>query len=633
MFDIVKCGNKYLELDSIPKGSYSGYCMEDDDCVVEFLESYGITEIKQDEEFLRKHYNPLLTKQNLFLKNDDVCFEIPYLLLKHKEHLETIKEHKNDIVKEELKELFTYLIKYSFTKDLAFLNAVIEADFSFDVVITRHFHIAINSGEYNDRFLRLLVEILNGRLVNTPPLYKKYLDRKSADENMHSEIYSKIENNPKKKNVILLHLESISNEIYNNHIHTFPKLSELMSQSLVLNKYFSSATSSATSLIGLFFGNDFESDKFPIYTELYLDNCYQKNMYKILQENGYDVLGLSYNEYPGDEINDFNMWQVEKQNYEIRNTFEDFEERLREFILHSENPFALHVWNLMPQVGHSDFSTRRGRTVIERTDISYISLENTIETIIDALNERGIMDDTIIIGYGDHGDDKWTRALNKGFTHIIEPYLNVIKTPAFIYDSRIGKGIFNDIVSSVDIKKTTLFLLGIENDEDFPYQGINIFESRNKVVYSQNLLTNQRQDFTIFVDWVKRLNNFSDNDHRNKAFCAINDNYNMLVSDHGIEFFLHSSDPGNYNNLLDFFEIDEFGKIIRFNNHGAWRGHLRLLLMADDQILDIMKNYYTLRKALIDRINIKHSMIKTEEKNFLDINLFNKVRPRGYIWE
>jgi hypothetical protein len=185
----------------------------------------------------------------------------------------------------------------------------------------------------------------------------------------------------------------------------------------------------------------------------------------------------------------------------------------------------------------------------------------------------------------------------------------------------------------IDIKNTALFLVGVENKETFAYQGINIFESKNNAVYSQSILTNQRQDMPIDVDWAKRLNKFTGTEHKNKSYSIINDSYNLIVGDHGVEFFMHRADPGNYSNLLDFFEIDHDGKITRFNHHGAWRGHLRTVLMQDDQIYDIMKNYYQLRSALMERINVKHGMIDSSEKNFFDMEIFNRIRPRGFIWK
>ena len=287
----------------------------------------------------------------------------------------------------------------------------------------------------------------------------------------------------------------------------------------------------------------------------------------------------------------------------------------------------------MPHIGHNNDAIRQGSTYIERMKRSYSSLDSTIKLVMDCLHTNNLLDDTIIIGYGDHGDDKWTRSINNGFTHTIEPYLNVIKTPAFIYDKRIKPEVFRDTVSMIDLKQTALYLLDINHEESFPQAGINVFVKKNQYVYSRNLLTNQRLTETIEDDWMAILNENDHTEHKNKAFSIINEDYNLIVSCHGIEMYMHQTDPYNYNNLLNFFELDTDGDPVRFDNHGAWRGHFRSIMMADDQLYHIIYNYHLLRSKLKRRLEEKYSRIETEENNFLDWEHFNHVRERKYIYK
>lgn len=65
-------------------------------------------------------------------------------------------------------------------------------------------------------------------------------------------------------------------------------------------------------------------------------------------------------------------------------------------------------------------------THINKLQWGYRNVDNTLENILRILEEKDILKDTIIICYGDHGDDYWSHNLNGGFAHGIEPYSNMI---------------------------------------------------------------------------------------------------------------------------------------------------------------------------------------------------------------
>ena len=627
LFQVVKKNDEeFLHLEDIKGYHFAAQCFEDDSVVADYLKNVDTT-IENDNQFLKQRFNPLLVKQNLFLVSDDT-YSIPYLLLKHRENMavicaatEQLSAQKNYIVHN--------LINYLVSKDFAFLYNIFRYDFPVKVLNILNEAVTIHGLD-----LIKLGEAVN-LLDEVPVCCSSTFRTSSCAETAILNIAVKIQNNrgsrKKKKNVIFLHLESISTEILYNNLQHIPNLYELMNNSYNLRKFYSTASSTSMAQTDLFYGNDFETVSIDLFKNFKIENPHSKHLFQIFSENGYKTFGLGYGDFVGDEINSLNLWDHGQGKYRWGETFDDFLDSIC-MIAKSPKPFAAHIWNSVTHIGVEDEDTQKSCDFVEKMKVVYASLDITIQRIIDILRKQDLLQDTIIIGYGDHGDDKWTRALNSGLTHVIEPYINVIRTPAFIYDAEIGKGECDEIVSIVDLKRTALYLAGIDYEDNFPHKGINIFQNTNQHVFSRSLFTNQLTEETIKAEWVRRLNHFSGMAKRVKSFSVINKNYNLLVSDNGVEFFIHSLDPHNYNNLLDFFAQDCNGKIVGFNHHGAWEVDFRSVFFNNGQLFDIIKNYEELKTALREHISLKNAMIEGEKQHPFDLSAFSRTRKRGFLW-
>lgn len=602
-------------------------------------------------------FNPLKDKQDvlIFSKNKLLMFAIPYNYIRIFPNINILNQWIDEF-NGDIKSLIRLILGYEFTKELNFINEIVDKKYDFNAVIFKLFKDFFSDKDcFNESILNKIYSILNSikceyilngdsledklnfiiTIENNSNGLKKVFDNRNKEFEVTKKIYAnkfeKQKNN--KKNVIVFHLESLSNEIYFNHIARFKELNSLMNKSLKLSKFYSSATSSAMSLTDFLYGNDFETDDFAVFDNMLISAKYGDNLYNILNKNGYKTMGIGYNFFPStEEVNLHNIWNIENEEYLWDDEFEPFINKITSFIdENNDNSFAIHIWDLLTHSGQKNEETVLTQTFDEKMDLAYTSLDITIKRVIECLKKNDLMQNTIIVGYGDHGDDKWTRGLNDGFTHIIDPYTNVIQTPAFIYDYRIEPMYFDEIVSLIDLKKTILFLLGINCNEEFKYSGINIFKEKNKYVYSKRLLANQRENDVIKSPAMIKLHGFNNIDKKDKSYAVISDRYSMTVTNKGMELFLNKIDPFSYSNLLTFFEIDKYGKILEFNNFGAWRGHFRNMIMQDEQIYDIIKNYYELREQIKERIQLKNNMIESKEKNLFNMNNLNKIAPRKYI--
>ena len=629
LFRLVKAKDRYLtlnEFEALISEGFTAQCLETDEVILTYLKGKKIP-IINDEQFLNANFNPLLLKQNLYFISDTV-YTVPYLLLHHLQSYALIEKSIMRL-SDQNRFIFINLIHFLLSKDFAFLNNIVEYDFPYPLFkVLKEF---ITSDMSNIEKLNEAIDLFDTAPFNDSIVFRAFLSGKNKAIKTRENVTRKIDERKTRKNVLFLHMEGISNETLYNHAFDMPNLCKLMNDSLNLCNFYSTASSTGMALTDLLYGNDFETISFGGFEDYKLLKPHSKHLFEVFAEAGYTVSGLGYNKISSREISNQNIWSFGHGSYNFADTMEEFFKGI-ESIICIDKPFAAHIWNPSIQICLNDADTEKCDDFVEKTRLAYHSLDQTIKHIIDLLVKKNILEDTIIVVYGDHGDDKWTRALNSGRTHIIEPYLNLVKTPAFIYDDSIGKGQFDALVSMIDLKSTALYLARIKHEDDFPYSGINIFKEKNTCAFSRSLFLNQRTEERISEEWLVRLNSFSDVERKKKSFGIINEDYNLLVGEEGSEFFIHALDPSNHNNILDFFGFDDLGKITKFKHYGAWRGHFRSVFFNDGQLFNIIKNYYCLKATLRERIFIKQTMIENDEKNLFDFALFDKIRERKYCW-
>ncbi len=628
-----------------------GYIMLSDEML--FYRKEALQDNEIFIEIIKKYYRPLLEKQDILLINSEkqVVEVISYLKAEKEDHIRMISETAGELALiPTAGRILNYILDYMVSKNISFLKDLyLECEtgrFKFNTLILKKtaefFSTAVPEKEKAKLILMLLQEnILKNDVIHenqkiNDKVYDIYhsLQRHEQElKNYKQQAIEKIEQDQKQKNLIVFHMESISNEIFGNHRYEFRSIERLMNQSINMGKFYSSATSSAMAISDFIHGNDFEMDRFTNFHDMMVEGKYGKGLFKILEEQGYVTLGIGYNYFPKtEEVNSHGIWDSECGAYKWIDDYETFMRQLTGFIEeHKDTPFAIHVWNLMPHVGQKCQDTEDAVNFYDRINMAYESLNMTIETICDILKQNRLTEQTVIAGYGDHGDDKWTRSMNAGFTHTIEPYHNIVNTPAFIYDSRLEPLYTDELASLIDLKPTLLYLTGNETKEEFAAGGINLFKKTNTCVFSRRLFANQQHYEKIQAFSMMKLHDFSDREFRNPAYAIISKKYTLLVSSQGCEMFMNQLDPFSYNNILNFYRMDENGNLVSFDNQGAWRGHFRTIMMREEQVYDVVSAFYDLSAKLKERIRLHEALIGEELKYAFNEENFCKIRGRGFI--
>ena len=393
------------------------------------------------------------------------------------------------------------------------------------------------------------------------------------------------------KNLLILHLESTTWQRLAAFSSAFPNTRRLMSQALVFDNFFSSATSTLMVVTYLFYGNDFEFDTASVFEGM-RPAANNPHLFSSLRGRGYATELVCLNGFHAVRPTKLSAWADDLPPVWGTNDFPTLFARFDE--LTDTGPFAIYVWNLITHIEHSlalaSFSSGFTDQVRRACGVA----DHAIGELLATLERKGLLDNTTIVVYGDHGDDYWTHGDKGGMVHGTEPYSQITWTPLAIRDPRLGAGTDVRLASTIDIAPTLRALLGVDEKTTFPHSGIDLLARANTRVFSQNFTANQPDDRTVGI---------------RKAFSVADDACNLLASSRGLELYAYRLDPGNHCNLLHFFELAADGRLTLRSRPNA-AGHFRAAFQDNPgAVADLATRFTTLRAALAERVEAKRAYI------------------------
>lgn len=406
------------------------------------------------------------------------------------------------------------------------------------------------------------------------------------------------------KNLVIIHLESLSNNFYYFNKSLFPNLKKIEDRCISYNNYFSTATSTLMVWEDLQYGNTLQyeqckkvKDEPPFYRKT-------SSMFDCLKECGYRTKAISFPRM--DTIEYINKKHIFGFNNHMDAT-KDYHDFLKyiENTLEGQKPFALFAANIISHVSYNEKIKIKDNLSTERWREGYRYIDQTVGEVFELLEKKGILDNTIVIMYGDHGDDFWEHSLHDGYTHGIEPYTNIINTPLMIFDTVLKKQEIEDIVITKDLYDIIFNLLDIKARNSILIY--DLFRSKRKHAFSRNLYANQ--DCNIFSF--------------NKSYTILDKEYCLLVSQKGLEMYAYRQDSCNHNNLLKFFVLNNKKELIynkAFNSLHSW--HYRDY-MNHEKKEKIIKEYYKLKKLLYNYLVKQYYIVGNQ--NLLGEMKFNKI--------
>lgn len=396
------------------------------------------------------------------------------------------------------------------------------------------------------------------------------------------------------KNLIIFHMESVSDIIFKMNEDCFPNINRLRRYFEYYPNYYSTATSTSMVLTDLFFGDMSLFEESGYLEDIYTVKVSRKSVFEYLNDNGYCTHAFYYGVCKEERDRKLNnvinkngtMWSGDKEN--------DFLSCLDNYV-HSGKAFAVFIEENVSHVTYSGHRiNRKDKSAINYYKEKYRALDKSIGQVFECIKRNELWNQTIVILYGDHGDEYWFHGFHEGYTHAIEPFTSLTHCPLFIFDGENEATINNQLVATIDIFNIVLSRLGIRN-----------IKLDRKYVISRNLFVNQKRKEEIFV----------------KGYSITDGNFTLLLTKRGMSMYENSIDSYNLNNVLDFFDLKSNDKL-KYNRQfeKMISSHYKEVMIKEERD-EIEKQFYLLRGNLLQYI---------KENSLLERGFYMNKLYRGY---
>lgn len=389
-----------------------------------------------------------------------------------------------------------------------------------------------------------------------------FINRKITDKNEYTGLLED-------KNLIVIMMESV-NDIFINPKY-YPNFYKLVSEGWYWENNYSPRNSCAT------MNNEFSgmTSLYSIYNTCtasrYKTNSYYESMFNIFNNSNYVTFSAhNYTDayYPRKTIHP-NMgsgeyFSVEKLGIDYSNEYinwsndDDFMAEILNIInSKTEENERFMTW-LTTVSSHQPYSVdsiqgNRYYDLTEDTDYPedvrrYMSklkiLDDGLGILLEGLEDRNILDDTVIVLYGDHYPyGISTDNLNIVLDYDTKEYYNAERVPFVIYNSELESKVYSEYTSYINILPTLANLFNLEYDPRL-YLGTDLLSSdyESRVVFADGSWKNEN----YYYDATKnKVTNFTDKELSLDELKLINDDINTKIN---------VSNDAIKNNYFDYLE-------------------------------------------------------------------------------
>lgn len=396
------------------------------------------------------------------------------------------------------------------------------------------------------------------------------------------------------KNLVIVHMESLNRLNYTYNRNNFDFLKYFSNECKSYEKYFSTATSTYMAITDLMFGDTSLFEAASNLQDIFKLNISEKSLFDILFECGYQTFHFNLElDYIYDEIKELDRLINRNGEFWFGDNEEEFQMQC-EKAFESER-FALFVNDASSCITYDGQREKLyNNSVIERQYGRFKRIDKTIERIVDSLTKKEKIDDTVIVMYGDHGEEFWTRELYEGYTHAIPPYLDIIHCPLLIYNAK-DCGAYEQLLGTSNLRNLILAEIGMDQQYITP-----------QYVISRNLFAQQAVNARML----------------NKSYGITDGDYLLVISQKGQEMFINSMDMTSNGNILEFFKKknNTIQYDSKFNVLKSWHYNLFFTELCKKEIIS---KYEELQAVLMDYIiNLKPVKINT------DIGIYKNVQKK-----
>ena len=409
-----------------------------------------------------------------------------------------------------------------------------------------------------------------------------------------------------KKNLLIIHLESLNYNNYSLNKEFFPFLSEFEKKCISFSNYYSTATSTLMVIGDLLYGGMDQYEKSTTLDDIPESYLYHDTLFDELKDNGYNT-GIFV--YPDGN----NRKSAEEKHLAgFKNSMilkADYMEYLSAFKMLMENqPFALMGCNYISNSSFNKYAdSGLSSNSFDRWEEGYKALDQSAKDLVNLLSEKDLLKSTIILFYGDHGDDYFTHGLKHGMTHAIEPNALLIHTPLFIYDSDTADSFSMEegLLDTTDLRKILYnAVMGVD--------WLGKWKEVNKeIIYSRSAYAAQPIG----------------NRHYYKGYSVSDGKLMLYVTQAGLEMYHIKMDSDCHNNLLKRFNYvediltDDFSDE-EYKEYSNWEWGI----FGKNSRSYIKQKFYYLRRILYEKTLHTYIAGGREEKEMLTEMRFDLIK-------
>lgn len=320
-------------------------------------------------------------------------------------------------------------------------------------------------------------------------------------------------------NIVILMAESLRADMLDPKI--MPKTWAFSQKAVCFNQHYSGGNGTRMAIFSAFYGlygnywfKFLDERRGPVLMDLLIDNNYQINVFSSAKFSYPEFDKTIFAQLPPDRLHDSRElepgileWKLDRQNVGLMLDFFKNRDKSRPFMtfMFFESPHAPYHFPPENEIRTSWLDEFNYATVDLKKDIPLIKnryinscnhLDSQFERILKYLEENSLLDSTIVIITGDHGEEfmehgRWGHNSNYSDEQTLVPMV--------LWAPDVKPHQVDSITSHLDIPATICNLLGVTNPPQDYSEGID-------------LLGTDKRQFTVISDWDTIA--YVDNEHK-----------------------------------------------------------------------------------------------------------------------
>ena len=378
--------------------------------------------------------------------------------------------------------------------------------------------------------------------IDYKTLNNYFMSRNITDKNEYTGMFEG-------KNLIVIMMESVNNILLDENI--YPNFAKLYKNGWYWENAYSPRNSCST-------GNNEMTGMVSLYSiyrtctaNVYMNNKYEESIFGLFNNKGYTT--TSYHDYTEKyyyrstihkNMGSSKYYGVSDLGISYNNEYKEWPSDVSLMDKSSEiftqnSPFMAWITTVSPhqpyysdselsKIYYDSFANTGYPSNVKRYMSKLKVLDDSLGEILKILEEKGILDDTVIVLYADHYPYSLTNSdISKVLGDGINKYNEVDRTPFVIYNSKMTPKTYSEYTSYVNVLPTVANLFNLDYDPRL-YMGTDLLSSsyQNRVVFADG---SWQTPVGFYYASTGRISYFNDDRYTNDEIVNINTDVDNMI--------------------------------------------------------------------------------------------------------